>query len=102
MVAQDTLVNDLWPGDGPEGGAPAVQVYVSRLRKALRTSGGDEVLLTRPPGYLLAVAPDALDATRFEAMVRAARRSIADGEHSEAAASWPTCWPCGGARRMRD
>jgi DNA-binding SARP family transcriptional activator len=88
VVAQDTLIGDLWPGDQPDGGAPALQVYVSRLRKALRTAGGDEVLLTRPPGYLLAVDPDAFDATRFEALLRSARRSAAGGLHAEAAATF--------------
>jgi len=89
VVAQDTLIDDLWPGDQPEGGrAAAVQTYVSRLRKALRPAGGDEVLITRPPGYVLAVEPDALDAARFEALVRQARRSAADGQHDGAAATF--------------
>ncbi|MGH9010661.1 MAG: AfsR/SARP family transcriptional regulator, partial [Acidimicrobiia bacterium] len=89
VVAQDTLVDDLWPGDQPEGGrAAAVQTYVSRLRKALRPVGGDDVLVTRPPGYLLAIEPDALDATRFEALVRRARRSAADGQHAAAATTF--------------
>ena len=87
VVAQDCLVDDLWPGDVAQGGAPAVQVYVSRLRKALRAAGGDEVLLTRPPGYQLAVDADAFDAARFETLVRAGRRSAADGRHAEAAAT---------------
>ncbi|MCA1841621.1 MAG: AAA family ATPase [Actinobacteria bacterium] len=87
VVAQDTLIDDLWPGDQSEGGAAAVQVYVSRLRKALRSVGGDDVLLTRPPGYLLAVAAEALDATRFEALVRAGRQAAANGKHAEAAAT---------------
>ncbi|MCA1844926.1 MAG: AfsR/SARP family transcriptional regulator, partial [Actinobacteria bacterium] len=89
VVAQDTLIDDLWPGDQPEGGRPAaVQTYVSRLRKALRPAGGDEVLMTRPPGYLLSVEPDALDAARFEGLVRQARRSAADGRHDAAAATF--------------
>ncbi len=85
VVAQDTLVDDLWPGDQSDGGAPALQTYVSRLRKALRAVGGHEVLVTRPPGYLLTVDPDAFDAARFESLVRSARRSAAGGQHSEAA-----------------
>jgi DNA-binding SARP family transcriptional activator len=88
VVAQDTLIGDLWPGDQSDGGAPALQVYVSRLRKALRSAGGDEVLLTRPPGYLLAVDPDAFDAARFEALLRSARHSAAGGQHADAATTW--------------
>jgi DNA-binding SARP family transcriptional activator len=89
VVAQDTLIDDLWPGDQPEGGGvAALQVYVSRLRKALRSAGGNDVLVTRQPGYLLAIEPEALDAARFEALVRRARRYAADGEPAAAAATF--------------
>ena len=87
VVSQSTLVDDLWPGDQPEGAVPAVQAYVYRLRKALRRAGAEEVVQTRPSGYLLAVDPDDLDATRFETLVRRARQAAADGTHAEAAAT---------------
>jgi DNA-binding SARP family transcriptional activator len=37
------------------------------------------VLVTRQPGYLLRVAPGALDAARFEELTDKARRALADG-----------------------
>src|SRR5205085_4870155 len=46
-----------------------VQVYVSQLRKLLPPG----MLVTRAPGYLLAVEPEAVDLLRFERLVDAAR-----------------------------
>lgn len=87
VVAQETLVNDLWPDESPERAAQAVWVYVSRLRKALRTAGGDDVLVTRPPGYLLVVDPAAFDAARFEALAGDGHRAAREGRHGDAAAT---------------
>ena len=41
-----------------------VQIYVSQLRKVLPAG----VLATRAPGYLVEVAPEALDLSRFNRM----------------------------------
>ncbi len=68
VLARTQLIDELW-GDPPVTAAKAVQVYVSRLRKLLP----DGTLLTRPPGYLLAVEPEAIDLQRFERLVAAAR-----------------------------
>src|SRR4029453_15279799 len=45
-----------------------------------------EVLVTREPGYLLRVAPGALDAARFEELTAQARRALGEGQ-ADAAAS---------------
>src|SRR5258706_16186410 len=66
VVSQETLVGDLWPDEAPDGAAAAVQVYVSRLRKALRAAGGDDALATRPPRYLIHAASEPLDPARFQ------------------------------------
>ena len=60
-----------------------VQQYVSQLRRALGDGGnGDAVeILTRGRGYELRVAPDEVDAARFE-------RLVADGAAREALALW--------------
>src|SRR5207249_2175322 len=61
---------------------------MSRLRKALRGSGGDEALLTRAPGYLLGVEPEAVDACRFEVLAEHGRRLAAAGDQAAAAAAF--------------
>jgi DNA-binding SARP family transcriptional activator len=69
VVAMDTLMDDLWGGAAPPAAEAVVQNAVSRLRKTL----GRDVIETRPPGYVLAVDPGAIDAHRFERLVRDAR-----------------------------
>jgi DNA-binding SARP family transcriptional activator len=69
VVARDRLVDELWGERPPETAVATIQVYVSRLRKLLP----EGTLATRPPGYVLAVEPDAVDLQRFERLVGAAR-----------------------------
>jgi len=76
VLSADRIIDDLWGEEPPETASHMLHVYVSRLRKTLGDHGGD-VLVTRPPGYMLRLEPpDELDATRFEARVRAAAEII--------------------------
>ena len=74
VVSADRLIDLLW-GDEVPGNAPnALQAVVTRLRKALGPHGRD-LLVTRTPGYALAVGHDQVDAVRFQGLLdRAARR----------------------------
>jgi len=71
VVPRDRLIDALWEEEPPETARKAVQVYVSQLRKLL----GSDLLLTRPPGYLLRVDPGMLDLDRFETALRDAREA---------------------------
>ncbi|MFI6989215.1 BTAD domain-containing putative transcriptional regulator [Nonomuraea wenchangensis] len=62
MVTAERLIDVLWPDDPPTNAANALQTLVRRLRVALRP---EEVLRSRPGGYLLAVSEDDVDALRF-------------------------------------
>jgi predicted ATPase/DNA-binding SARP family transcriptional activator len=86
VVSAERLVEDLWGGKAHEGAAGALRVFVSRLRKALREAGGDAIVLTKPPGYLLQIERDALDAARFEDLLTEGREHAARGDHETAAA----------------
>lgn len=85
VVSTDVLIEDLWGTQPTEGIVHALRVHVSRLRRALRQASHDDVLLTRPRGYLLRVAPDSSDLARFEALLRTARRNAAADDHIAAA-----------------
>ena len=85
VVSAERLADDLWAGEPPARAVQSLQVFVSRLRKALREAGGDGVIVTQPPGYSAQVPPDSLDATRFEALVAAARRQSGEGAYEQAA-----------------
>src|SRR5215204_1688950 len=69
FAASERLIDQLWGERRPDTAAKALQGYVSQLRKTL----GHEVLLTRPGGYVLQVAPGELDVQRFEQLVEHAR-----------------------------
>ncbi|HET6175209.1 MAG TPA: BTAD domain-containing putative transcriptional regulator [Gaiellales bacterium] len=71
VVSVDRLIDLVWDGQAPPAARTSVHVYVSALRKAL----GEDVLFTRPPGYVLRVRPGELDAERFETVLREARSS---------------------------
>ncbi|MFI6796535.1 BTAD domain-containing putative transcriptional regulator [Streptosporangium canum] len=81
VVPVDSLLYDLWDDDAAKGAQSGLQVYISRLRRVLepgRPRGGpNRLLVTVASGYALRVAPDQVDALRFEALVRTA------GEHLE-------------------
>ena len=82
-VSTDRLVDGLWGDDPPLRAAATLHVYVSNLRKVLEPDRSPRaepsVLLTRPPGYLLAVDPAQIDLFRFEQLVGVARALRTDG-----------------------
>jgi peptide/nickel transport system substrate-binding protein len=87
VVTPDALIDDLWGAHAPASAAHTLQVYVSRLRNALRASGvPDDVLVTRPAGYLLRVELGELDLDRFERLAAEGRRSLEAGSSERAAA----------------
>ena len=69
VVSRDTLIDDLWAGEPPPTAEAVVQNAVHRLRVLV----GKETIETRPPGYALRAEPGAIDARRFERLVRDAR-----------------------------
>ncbi|HEX2804542.1 MAG TPA: BTAD domain-containing putative transcriptional regulator [Kineosporiaceae bacterium] len=85
VVSVDTLTDALWGENLPSDAANALQIRVSKLRRALVATGvpGD-VVLTRAPGYLLGVEPDAVDAHRFEQFLTRARRLVTEGSCQDA------------------
>ena len=84
VVPVPALIDALWGEQLPANPGNALQVRVSKLRRALTAAGLGDVLLTRPPGYLLDVDPLSVDALRFADLVAAAR--AAAGTDPETAA----------------
>ena len=78
-LSADELLEGLWGEDPPHSAPKMVQQYVSRLRRLI--DGDDAEILTRGRGYELRIAPDEVDAGRFE-------RLVADGAAREALALW--------------
>ena len=84
VVSSDRLVDELWTDERRGDGAKALQVAVSRLRKALQPALGrgatSDLIATRPPGYELCVAPERVDAKHFEALLDEGRRALEAGD----------------------
>ncbi|MFC4147920.1 AfsR/SARP family transcriptional regulator [Micromonospora mangrovi] len=75
VVPVDRLVADLWAEPAP-GAVGSVRTFVAALRRALEPERPPReparLLVTEGPGYALRLAPDAVDAWRFEDEVAAA------------------------------
>ena len=86
VVSRDRLIEELWADDPPAAARHALEVNVSRLRKALGANGaGGSALVTRAPGYVLHVAAGELDLWRFEDLVEDGRRAFEAGDPDAAA-----------------
>jgi predicted ATPase/DNA-binding SARP family transcriptional activator len=76
-VSVDELCDELWDQQPPTSARAALQVHVAALRRALGAAAAR--LVTRPPGYVLELDDDQLDARRFERALGEAQRTRAAG-----------------------
>jgi DNA-binding SARP family transcriptional activator/class 3 adenylate cyclase/WD40 repeat protein len=90
VVSVDRLVDIVWGEVPPDSAERTLQKYIYRLRGVIEPgrAPGDPAttLLTRPPGYLLELRPDQLDAARFTDLIGQAKVRAAGGELVAAAA----------------
>jgi DNA-binding SARP family transcriptional activator/DNA-binding beta-propeller fold protein YncE len=81
-VSTEQLVGAVWGERPPPTAAKSVQVRISELRRAL----GDGHIVRQGGGYVLRLAPGALDLERFETLVSEGRRLLDAGEAGGSAA----------------
>jgi pimeloyl-ACP methyl ester carboxylesterase/DNA-binding SARP family transcriptional activator len=86
VISTDQLVDALWGQWPPRSSLKVLHNLVLRLRKAL----GADVIETRPGGYVLRAAPDAVDVQCFDRLVSDGRRYAAGGDLQAAAAALST------------
>lgn len=77
LVPTERLIDAVWGERPPETAQAALQVHISKLRRAL----GPDRIRTRAPGYLFRLEPHELDAARFELL-------LAEGRVRDALALW--------------
>jgi len=82
VVPVDSLVEALWDGAPPRSARKNIQVHVSALRGILGNGEGPHHC---PPGYLVRVGPDELDALRMAELARSGRQAKARGDLDAAA-----------------
>ena len=99
VVSIDRLADELYGEAPPVSAVTQVHRQISELRALLepgRAAGSENsVIETRPPGYRILVAPDALDLALFERRAEAAGSALAAGDaevsvelYREALAVW--------------
>jgi DNA-binding SARP family transcriptional activator len=89
-VGTDRLTDLLWPAGAPRSAAGALRTYASTVRSAvgLGAPAGGPRLVALPPGYLLEVGPDGLDALLFDRLAELGRQAAAGGDLAAAAGHW--------------
>ena len=66
VAGVDWLADAVWGDDPPEHLEGSLHNLVSRLRRQLGDLGWAEVVVTRPPGYVLELSTQRIDADVFE------------------------------------
>ncbi|WP_066365252.1 BTAD domain-containing putative transcriptional regulator [Herbidospora mongoliensis] len=85
IVPLDRLIDELWADEAPSSATGTLQAYISHLRRALEPGRPPrtppKTLLTKEPGYLLAVPPGQIDLARFTRLAEDGRRMLVRGDH---------------------
>ena len=79
-VDVDVLAEAVWGDDRPRTATKTLQTYVLHLRRVVGAA-----LATRPPGYVLEVDPETIDAVSFERDVARGRLALLRGDAAAAA-----------------
>jgi WD40 repeat protein/DNA-binding SARP family transcriptional activator len=85
VVSVDRLTDAVFAGEPSPGATTTMRSYIARVRKVVEVDGSPAAVVTRPPGYLLAVPDEAFDVARFEAGLAEGRSLLSRGEAAEAA-----------------
>jgi predicted ATPase/DNA-binding SARP family transcriptional activator len=87
VVSVDRLKEALWGDSPPTTAATALQGYVSQLRRTLESGagGGASLLVTRSPGYSLAIGAEQFDVSLFEKLAAKGREALTAADWGRAA-----------------
>lgn len=86
IVTVGEIVEALWAGRPPRTAAEQVQTCIWQLRRSFALAGAvADLIETTSPGYALRVAPQTVDAHRFNEQVADARSLAAQGDRTLAA-----------------
>ncbi|OKH99080.1 transcriptional regulator [Streptomyces sp. CB02923] len=79
VVPTELLIEELWGDEPPRHPVATLQSHLSHLRRVLAPAAGQgtsSVLRYQAPGYVLQLAPEQVDAFRFERMVTDGRQLL--------------------------
>jgi DNA-binding SARP family transcriptional activator len=86
VVTTAALTEEIWGYQPPPSGVPTLRTYILKLRRKLQKAGvpPKDILITRRTGYLLDVAPDDVDAMRYDRLSAAGHTAVNAGDHETA------------------
>lgn len=90
VIPVERLIDAVWGDDPPATSRGQIQICISNLRRRILAGGGEDLIETRRPGYLLRVPAGTLDLHRFEAEVLKGQATLTAGD------------PAGSAHILRD
>lgn len=86
VVSVDTLVDSVWPETPPATARNQIAICVATLRKSFKQAGVSDLLITSPPGYLLAKGEHRIDVQEFAERSEQGRDAARHGRAEEACA----------------
>ena len=89
VVSTDRLCDELWGNNPPADPLGVLQSHLSRLRRVLRP---EAEIVARPPGYVLQVPDEMIDAGRFEQLCKRASSSSNPKVTAELLEDALACW----------
>jgi SARP family transcriptional regulator, regulator of embCAB operon len=89
VVPISSIIEELWGDSPPRSAATTAQTYIYQLRRLIDEEDcpelGKDVLVTKAPGYVLRVDPDAIDLFQFQRLTTDAQAMLACGRPELAA-----------------
>ena len=76
VVSTSRLIEIVWGDEPPASDRNALQTYVARLRRRLKSDTAAAPIVSRPPGYAIELRPDELDALQFRDLLERARAAL--------------------------
>jgi DNA-binding SARP family transcriptional activator/tetratricopeptide (TPR) repeat protein len=80
VIPVERLIDAVWGDDPPATSRGQIQICISNLRRRILAAGGEDLIETRRPGYLMRVPAGTLDLHRFEAEVIKGQAALAAGD----------------------
>lgn len=78
VVSSQDLADELWDDRPPRTIRNTLQAHIARLRRVLEEAGRPDALQTVHEGYVLDLAPGAIDSQRFQHLAASGAQRIAD------------------------
>lgn len=84
VVRADEFIDELWGENPPTSAMTTLQTYIYKLRRILMKHGAEDILRTRPGGYMLTVPDSAIDQQLFEQYARTGQELLESGDPAQA------------------